>query len=183
MLFYWLLATGYLFMVETTALSQPESEVRPRAIDSYVERYRAPFSLRCGALLIDYIVVIGIIVFSTLLARSLGGGARLAGGTAEKLGWMIAVGVTLLNFVVLAGLRGQTLGKWATGLRIMRLDGKPLTFLSSLLRHVIGYPLSLLTLGLGFFLAVFSTQGRALHDIIAGTVVVLDKARPPHNLS
>ncbi|MBC7910692.1 MAG: RDD family protein [Pyrinomonadaceae bacterium] len=95
------------------------------------------------------------------------------------MGWMIAVAVTLLNFVALAGLRGQTLGKWATGLRIVRLDGKPLTFLSSLLRHIIGYPLSLLTLGLGFFLAVFNTQGRALHDIIAGTVVVLDKARPP----
>ncbi|MBC7910691.1 MAG: hypothetical protein H7Y30_09340 [Pyrinomonadaceae bacterium] len=45
-------------MVETTALSQPESEARARAIDSYTERYRAPFSLRCGALLIDYIVVI-----------------------------------------------------------------------------------------------------------------------------
>ena len=164
-------------MVETRALPQTDAEVSGRAAESYAERYRAPFSLRCGALLIDYIVVASIIVFSTLVSR-LFGGSRLAGGTTETFGWIIAIGVTLLNFGVLASLRGQTLGKWATGLRIVRQDGKPLTLLNALLRHVVGYPVSLLTLGLGFLLAVFNTQGRALHDIIAGTVVVLDKARP-----
>ncbi len=166
-------------MVETTALPQTDAEMRAHAAETYAERYRAPFSLRCGALLIDYIIVASIIVFSTLVARLFGGGGRLAGGTAETAGWVIAIGVVLLNFGVLASLRGQTLGKWATGLRIVRQDGKPLTILSSLLRHLVGYPLSLLTLGLGFFLAVFNAQGRALHDLIAGTVVVLDKARPP----
>jgi uncharacterized RDD family membrane protein YckC len=165
-------------MVETRALPQTDAEMSARAAESYAERYRAPFSLRCGALLIDYIIVASIIVFSTLLARLFGGGSRLAGGTTETFGWIIAIGVTLLNFGVLASFRGQTLGKWATGLRIVRQDGKPLTLLNALLRHVVGYPLSLLTLGLGFLLAVFNTQGRALHDIIAGTVVVLDKARP-----
>ncbi|MBV9209900.1 MAG: RDD family protein [Acidobacteria bacterium] len=166
-------------MVETTALPQTDAVERARDAQLYAERYRAPFSLRCGAVLIDYIVVASIVVFSTLIARTMGGGARLAGGTAETLGLLIAAAVTLLNFVVLTGLRGQTLGKWATGLRIVRLDGKPLTFLSSLVRHVIGYPLSLITLGLGFLLAVFNPQGRALHDILAGTVVVLDRARRP----
>jgi uncharacterized RDD family membrane protein YckC len=164
-------------MVESRALPQGDAAERARDAQIYAERYRAPFSLRCGALLIDYIVVAGIIVFSTLIARLLGGGGRLAGGTAETVGWVVAIGVTLLNFVVLTGLRGQTLGKWATGLRIVRLDGQPMTFVSSLLRHVVGYPVSLITLGLGFLLAIFHAQGRALHDILAGTVVVLDKAR------
>ena len=164
-------------MVESTALPRGKAAEIARDAQAYAERYRAPFSLRCGALLIDYIVVASIIVFSTLIARLLGGGARLAGGTAETVGWLIAIGVTLLNFVVLTGLRGQTLGKWATGLRIVRMDGEPVTFVSSLLRHVVGYPVSLLTLGLGFLLAVFQAQGRALHDLLAGTVVVLDKAR------
>jgi uncharacterized RDD family membrane protein YckC len=163
-------------MVESTALPQADAAERARDTQIYAERYRAPFSLRCGALLIDYIVVASIIVFSTLIGRLLGGGARLAGGTAETVGWLVAIGVTLLNFVVLTGLRGQTLGKWATGLRIVRLDGKPMTFVSSLLRHVIGYLVSFITLGLGFLLAIFHAQGRALHDILAGTVVVLDKA-------
>ena len=153
--------------------------MRARAAEVYADRYRAPFSLRCGALLIDYIVVATIVVTATLISRLFGGGTRLAGGTTETFGWLIAICVMVLNFVVLAGLRGQTLGKWATGLRVVRTDGSPLTFLSSLLRHVIGYAASFLTLGLGFLLAVFSAHGRALHDIIAGTVVVIDKARRP----
>lgn len=166
-------------MTDTRALPQADVEIRARAGETYAERNRAPFSLRCGALLIDYIVVAGIVAFSTLVARLFGGGARVVGSTAQTVGWLIAVGVTLLNFVVLTGLRGQTIGKWATGLRIIRVDDKPLTFLSSLLRHVVGYLASFLTLGLGFLLAVFSSQGRALHDLIAGTVVVIDKARQP----
>lgn len=170
-------------MVETTALPRTDADLRARAAETYAERYRAPFSLRCGALLIDYIVLVGIVVITTLVARLFGGGAHFAGGAAETLGLFIALGVTVLNFVVLTGLRGQTLGKWATGLRIVRMDGKPLTFVSSLLRHVVGYLLSLLTLGLGFLLAVFNSQGRALHDIVAGTVVVLDKARKPAHVA
>jgi uncharacterized RDD family membrane protein YckC len=137
-----------------------------------VERFRAPFSLRCGALLIDYILIISIVAFSTVAARTLGGGARMAGGSAEMIGLLIALVVTLLNFVVLTGLRGQTLGKWATGLRIQRKDGRPLGWGYSLLRHVVGYPLSLLTFGVGFLVAAFNSQGRTLHDLVAGTVVV-----------
>lgn len=142
-----------------------------------VERFRAPFSLRCGALLIDYILVAGIVAFSTLWARAFGGGARFAGGTAETLGFIIALGATVLNFVLLPLWRGQTIGKWATGLFIQTRDGSPLGVGRIILRHVVGYPLSLITLGLGFLLAAFNPEGRALHDIIAGTTVVLEEGR------
>ena len=141
-------------------------------IDAHVERFRAPFSLRCGAFLIDYIVLVSIVAFSTLIARLLGGGARMAGGTAETAGFMIALGFTALNFVLLTAWRGQTVGKWATGLRIEQMDGRDLTVVRALIRHLVGYPLSFLTLGLGFLVAAFNAQGRALHDLVAGTVVV-----------
>ena len=157
--------------LERTPLVQMETSARANT-QAHVERFRAPFSLRCGALLIDYILIASIIAFSTLVARTLGGGARLAGGSAEMTGLGVAIIVTLLNFVVLTGLRGQTIGKWATGLRIQRTDGRPLGWGYSLLRHIVGYPLSLLTLGLGFLVAAFNSQGRTLHDMIAGTVVV-----------
>ena len=143
---------------------------------AHAQRFRAPFSLRCGALLIDYILVASIVAFSTVVARTLGGGARMAGGSAEMIGLLVALVVTLLNFVVLTGLRGQTLGKWATGLRIQRKDGRPLGWGYSLLRHVVGYPLSLLTFGVGFLVAAFNSQGRTLHDMVAGTVVVRSAA-------
>ena len=140
------------------------------------QREQAPFSLRCGALLIDYIVVMSIIVFGTLIARMLGGGARSAGNSAEAIGVIVAVLTAVLNLGVLAGLTGATLGKWAAGLRIERNDGGPLGIPRALLRHFIGYPLSFLVLGLGFVLAVVSVRGRGLHDIIAGTIVVRERS-------
>ena len=141
-----------------------------------MERFRAPFSLRCGAFLIDYIVLASIVAFSTLIARLLGGGARLAGGAVETAGFMVALGFSVLNFVLLTAWRGQTIGKWATGLRIEQMDGRDLSVVRALLRHLIGYPLSFLTLGLGFLVAAFNAQGRALHDLVAGTVVVRNLA-------
>src|SRR5438094_9491694 len=81
-------------------------------------RYRAPFALRCGALLIDYILLVLILTFSIMVARMMGGGARVAGGTAEKIGIVITLIVAVLDLVVLAGLSGKTIGKWITGLRL-----------------------------------------------------------------
>lgn len=139
-----------------------------------IERLRAPFALRCGALLIDYTLLACILAFSTVFARLLGGGTRTAGGAAETIGLLVALGAAIINFVLFAGVSGQTLGKWATGLRIERANGARLGIGRALLRHLIGYPLSLLIFGIGFFLAAFDAQGRALHDRIAGTLVLRD---------
>jgi uncharacterized RDD family membrane protein YckC len=135
------------------------------------ERLRAPFALRWGALLIDYILIVGVLAFATLLARISGDGVR-GGSVVLKTGYVAALAVALINFVLIAGLSGRTLGKWVAGLRIERRDGLPLSFGRALLRHLAGYPLTLLTLGTGFLLAAFNAEGRALHDLLAGTVVV-----------
>ncbi len=141
-------------------------------------RFRAPFALRCGALLIDYILLALILTFSIMVARLMGGGARLAGGTAEKIGILITLVVAVLDLGVLAGLSGKTVGKWTTGLRIERMDGGPPGVGRVLLRHFVGYPLSLLPFGLGFLIVTVMPTGRALHDFIAGTVVVREYAAP-----
>lgn len=163
--------------IERTAVVKTDAAAARAQSRVYLERMRAPFSLRCGALLIDYIVIASIIVLSTLLARLFGGGARMAGNTVETVGLIAALAVFVLDFFVLTGLRGQTVGKWATGLRIERRDGRALGLGHSLLRHAVGYTVSLSILGLGFLWAAFSAQGRALHDVIADTVVVRDEPR------
>jgi uncharacterized RDD family membrane protein YckC len=147
-----------------TAGHRAESHVRVR--------YRAPFALRCGALLIDYILLVLILTFSTMIARLMGGGARMAGGTAEKVGVLITLIVAVLDLVVMAGLTGRTVGKWTTGLRIERTDGRLPGIGRAAVRHLLGYPLSLLPFGLGFLIVAVSPTGRALHDLIAGTMVV-----------
>ena len=142
------------------------------------ERLRAPFSLRCGALLIDYIVVVSVLALATLLARVFADG-RQGSAFVLTVGYIATAAVAFLNFVVIANLSGRTLGKWLAGLRIERKDGETLSVRRALLRHLVGYPLTLLTLGLGFLFAAFDPQGRALHDRLAGTVVVRSRQPRP----
>ena len=156
----------------TVAQGLPRSQARSRAARHGGNRLRAPFPLRCGALLIDYIALVSIVVFGTLIARMLGGGARAAGNSAETAAIVLAIVVASLNLVILPAFTGLTLGKWATGLRIERVDGAPVGIGRALLRHFVGYPLSFALLGLGFLIAAVSVHGRGLHDMIAGTIVV-----------
>ena len=162
--------------VQTARL--PSSAASPRAEPRVRVRFRAPFALRCGALLIDYILLALILVFSIMVARLMGGGARMAGGTAEKVGILITLIVAVLDLVVMAGLTGKTVGKWTTGLRIERTDGRLPGISRAVLRHLVGYPLSLLPFGLGFLIVAVSPTGRALHDLIAGTIVVRRSVGP-----
>lgn len=158
--------------------ARPATVVRPRSEPKVRVRYRAPFALRCGALLIDYIALALILTFSIMIARLMGGGARMVGGTAEKVGIIVTLIVAWLDLGLMAGLTGRTIGKWTTGLRIERLQGGPPGIFRALVRSVIGYPLSLLPFGLGFLIVTVNSSGRALHDLIAGTIVVR-----PHSAS
>ncbi len=148
---------------------------RPARVELSAERLRAPFSLRCGALLIDYIIVVGVLALTTLLARVFGD-ARRGSAFVLNAGYVAAGVVAFLNFFVIAGATGRTLGKWLAGLRVVRKDGARLSLARSLVRHVLGYVLTALTLGLGFLLAAFNSRGRALHDLVAGTVVIRSRA-------
>ncbi len=150
----------------------PPVRVKTPAVTKGFARYRAPFSLRCGAILIDYIILAAILALSTLVSRVLGGGARSAGNSSETVGILLTIIVAALNLGVLAGLTGFTVGKWAAGLRILRDDGHQINIGRAFLRHFAGYPLSFITLGVGFLMAALTTRGRGLHDVVAGTIVV-----------
>jgi len=158
-----------------TEAAVPRTRVKsPVTVQSFA-RFRAPFALRCGAILIDYITLVAIIAFSTLVSRMLGGGARSGGSSSETVGLVLAVVVAALNLGVLPGLSGFTIGKWAAGLRILRANGSPIGIGRAFLRHFVGYPLSFVTLGLGFLIVAFTARGRGLHDLIAGTIVVREE--------
>ncbi|HKR10656.1 MAG TPA: RDD family protein [Pyrinomonadaceae bacterium] len=156
----------------TAAQGLPRPQSRSRAARQAGKRLRAPFPLRCGAFLIDYIVLVGLLVMGTLIARMLGGGARAAGSSAETAGIVMTIVMAILNLGILPGLTGFTIGKWATGLRIERNDGGSIGIGRAFLRHFVGYPISLALFGIGFLVAAVSVHGRGLHDMIAGTIVV-----------
>ncbi|MGI8669341.1 MAG: RDD family protein [Aridibacter sp.] len=137
------------------------------------EKLKAPVLLRCGALLIDYILIVSVPVLSLLLGRYMGDdGAKLLNNQISNAGWLITFLLAVTNFLIFPMFSGQTIGKVMTGLRITTLEGKDPTLFSLFLRHFIGYPLTFLTGGLGFFVALFNAKGRALHDLISKTIVV-----------
>jgi uncharacterized RDD family membrane protein YckC len=140
------------------------------------EELKAPFVLRCGALCIDYILLIAIPVVTLLLGVLFGGasGAQ-SGGISNSTGWLLGTLLLLTNFFVLPAVGGQTIGKMLTGIRIVKKNGIAITFGTVLLRHVLGYLLTAFTLCLGFLFAAFNHKGRALHDYVAGTTVVYAK--------
>lgn len=76
-----------------------------------------------------------------------------------------------LYHVILWAWKGTTIGGIVFGLKIIREDGRPMSFAVAFVR-VLASLFSLLALGLGFFWAGWSREKRAWHDTIAGTIVV-----------
>lgn len=155
--------------------STPARYIKPEQIVVNFDpvRLKAPFLLRCGAILIDYIILIAIPVISLLIYRTSGGDpSKTLNNEITNIGWVIVVLLAVTNLLLLPLLLGQSAGKMLTGLNVVKKDGTAPSLGSLCLRHLLGYPLTILTLGLGFLFAVMNKRGRALHDYIAGTVVI-----------
>lgn len=94
-------------------------------------------------------------------------------GRASSAASMFSIGV--LYFTLCAWLgRGRTPAKFLLGMRVHKLDGTPLT-LGDAFSRAGGYAASLSTLGLGFLQALRDPNRQAIHDRIAGTVVVQER--------
>ncbi len=85
---------------------------------------------------------------------------------------MLALGMALhiAYHVVLVGGCGQTLGKMALQIRVVSMDGGPLSFGQAVGRYFATF-LSALILGIGFVMAGVRSDKRGLHDLLAGTRV------------
>jgi len=68
-------------------------------------------------------------------------------------------------------LRGTTIGGIVCGLRVVRMDGRPIDWPTAVTR-ALGAFLSLFVAGLGFIWVVFDAERQSWHDKIAGTVIV-----------
>jgi uncharacterized RDD family membrane protein YckC len=131
------------------------------------DREYAGFWIRFGAKFVDGILlnvvgrllgmVIGMIVPDPKVAVWVGAGVGLL------------LGATYTIFFV--GKYGATLGKMACKLQIIRSDDTPMTFGRAAGRYFAEW-LSGLTLGIGYIMAAFDPERRALHDRICDTRVI-----------
>jgi uncharacterized RDD family membrane protein YckC len=74
-------------------------------------------------------------------------------------------------FVGFHGSLGATPGKMLFGLRVIRMDGEPLSFPRAFGRFLAEL-VSISALFVGYLIAPFHPEQRALHDLVAGTRVV-----------
>lgn len=77
----------------------------------------------------------------------------------------------------LAGWGGRTPGKRIAGIRVVQLDGAPLSWWMAFERAG-GYAAGFATGLLGFAQVFWNPNRQAIHDRIAGTVVIIDGAEP-----
>src|SRR5882672_8253881 len=113
------------------------------------------YGARVGAFFLDLLVVFGLqfglgLVIGIVVAAS-GGKVSDDRDLFQALSIGLGLLVTLCYLTILESRQGahngQTLGKQATGIRIVRDDGQPMTFGRALLREGVGkYLLALITL-------------------------------------
>jgi len=150
-----------------------------------VRRY-AGFWIRFVARIIDGIIlgVVGLVI-NLPIQMALGLSAvRTGGDMAAALPMMLGtIGISLAISIALQAVyeiyflstRGATIGKLALGLKVIRADGGPLsTGLAA--GRFLAYLLDMyFTLFIGFIIAGFDSEKRALHDRICDTRVIYAK--------
>jgi len=151
------------------AATSARTAEKERVVDFTYEHVKAPFPLRCAALLIDYMLLLTLpliwLVGSSLLSET----GEMSVGMYV---WVISVILFLANLLVLPLANGKSLGKMLLGLTILKIDGTKPRFVELLKRNLAGYLITALTLGIGFLISAVNSSGRALHDFVGGTVVV-----------
>ncbi len=150
--------------IPNPALNDPTSE--SHVIEKQEARY-AGFWLRSVAWLIDFVVLFVLAFFATVfLAVNIGFEA------AEVLVNLVAIVGAWLYFAGMESSGYQaTLGKQAIGLKVTDVEGKPIGFGKATGRHF-GKIVSGIILYIGFVMAGFTEKKQALHDMMAGCLVV-----------
>jgi len=130
--------------------------------------------LRFVAFIIDSVIlgVVGCGIGGILGALSLAGGSEAASQAANLFANLLSMVISALYFSIFESSSMQaTLGKRALGLRVTDLNGDRISFLRALGRWAAKI-ISALTLGIGYIMAGFTEKKQALHDMIAGCLVV-----------
>jgi uncharacterized RDD family membrane protein YckC len=88
--------------------------------------------------------------------------------THEPVLWLL---ISLAYFAGMWTWKGTTIGGIVLGLKVARLDGRPLTFVVALVR-ALAAAFSVIILFLGFLWIAWDADKQGWHDRIAGTVVL-----------
>ncbi|MGK2905660.1 MAG: RDD family protein [Desulfuromonadales bacterium] len=138
-------------------------------------RPKAGFWIRVVACMLDFfllgIVQAGLSLLISLVIDMLG--IATEGNPAVNMViWLFGASLSIGYAVFFTGYCGQTPGKMALRIMVIRTDGSPVTYGRAVLREVLGKFISSLLLGIGYLMVIFDNQKQGLHDKIADTYVI-----------
>lgn len=147
-----------------------------RDMQSGFDRMRlnyAPFGKRFGALIIDRIIILlptyGIFIAAMFIFTDSKG---------EPSGWVLLLliplvfGMPVYEALMTIYKNGQTLGKQALRLRVVRVDGTPVTTGQAWGRAVMRFVFEGCISIIDYLPALFTEEKTTLHDMTAGTRVI-----------
>jgi len=144
-----------------------------------VEYKLAGVGARLAAATIDLLIQYGIIIAVVIMVFSLENwlanlGVPVDSGLFAAI-LIILVFVINFSYFIVNELvtRGQSIGKRAFGLRILRDNGQPIEFTQVLVRGILRSTIDIMYVG--FFTIFFSKKHKRLGDMAAGTIVVIEK--------
>jgi uncharacterized RDD family membrane protein YckC len=137
---------------------------------------KAGFWIRAAAAVVDALIagaLQGIIVF--LFAGLLG--LLLRGFDSDSLlmlslAWLLSASISVVYYVYFTAYGGQTPGKMALRIKVVRTDNSSLTLGRAFYREVICKFVSGIILGIGYLMVAFDVKKQGLHDRMADTYVV-----------
>lgn len=153
-------APAYTAGVAAAGMAAGESVIPPTMLPPVISAAtlpRAGFWIRLGASLLDMFMV------------------GIAYGMLNSIIWHELPGIPPFWFVVYCVImwatKGTTIGGIICGLKVVRLDDRPIDWSVAIVRALSGF-LSLTVAGLGFIWVAFDNEKQSWHDKIAGTTIV-----------
>src|SRR5689334_8462745 len=133
------------------------------------------------AAIIDTLAIGAALALLGIIAAVANARLGLTSGAASSV---LAAAATILSFLILWGYyivfelvwNGQSIGKRAIGLRVVREGGRPITFVSSAIRNLIRLVDFLPAFyGIGVIVMFIDRRARRLGDLAGGTLVVKER--------
>lgn len=155
-------------------LEKVESPVAGASINNALVQgeYYAGFWRRAGAALIDGVITY---IFNYIIGFVIGLAALLGGdepAVAMIYSSILCIVITWLYYALMESSNSQaTLGKRALGIIVTDMNGNKISFGRASGRYF-GKIISTLILCIGYFMVAFTGKKQALHDIMAGCLVI-----------
>lgn len=143
----------------------------------------ASFPIRALGALIDILVSVGLLILMIYIIGFFGEMGLLDPALSQALGIVALVfAIVIVPVGVETLTRGRSLGKLATGVRIVRDDGGAIQFRHALIRQLTGVLEVWMTMGgLASLIALLDPRTKRLGDMMAGTFSQVIRVPQPFN--